>query len=64
MNYIGHIISVLVITPINEMPTLESGILIHFLILVLGTLKSGHISGMARLESANYNGISLYLILQ
>ncbi len=63
LNCIGNIISVLVIPPtiqINEMPTLENKILIQFIILVLGTLKSGHISGMPRLESAHYNGILLY----
>ena len=65
LNCIGNIISVLVIPPtiqINEMPTLENRILIQFIIMVLGTLKSGHISGMARLESANYNGILLYTL--
>ena len=31
---------------------LENKILIHFIILVLESLKSGHISGMPRLESA------------
>ncbi len=55
LNYIGNIIiSVLLIThtiQINDMPTLDSEILIHFQILVIGTLKSGHISGMPKLES-------------